>query len=83
MTDPLHRRSRPASGGSGRRVPGGRDCLYYRRRPDQRGRFLPEHTAAVSLLDRLLHHSIVVVTEGESFRIQQVRTRTPARLIKR
>ncbi|MFB4294869.1 ATP-binding protein [Nonomuraea sp. ATR24] len=44
---------------------------------------MPEHTAAVSLLDRLLHHSIVVVTEGESFRIQQVRTRTSARLIKR
>ncbi|WP_274385023.1 hypothetical protein [Streptosporangium sp. KLBMP 9127] len=29
---------------------------------DQRGRFLPEHTTAVSLPDRLLHHSIVVVT---------------------
>src|SRR6266516_7929201 len=28
---------------------------------DQWGRFLPEHTTAVSLLDRLLHHSIVVV----------------------
>jgi DNA replication protein DnaC len=31
------------------------------------GRFLPEHTTAVSLLDRLLHHAVVVVTEGESF----------------
>ncbi|MGH7733200.1 MAG: ATP-binding protein, partial [Gemmatimonadales bacterium] len=31
---------------------------------DQWGRFLPEHTTAVSLLDRLLHHSIVVVTKG-------------------
>ena len=31
---------------------------------DQWGRFLPEHTTAVSLLDRLLHHSIVVVTAG-------------------
>ncbi|MGH2676234.1 MAG: IS21-like element helper ATPase IstB [Actinomycetota bacterium] len=28
------------------------------------GRFLPEHTTAVSLLDRLLHHSIVVVSSG-------------------
>jgi len=39
------------------------------------GRFLPEHTTAVSLLDRLLHHSIVVVTEGESFRMREARTR--------
>ncbi|WP_226874684.1 ATP-binding protein [Microbispora sitophila] len=43
---------------------------------DQWGRFLPEHTTAVSLLDRLLHHSIVVVTEGESFRMKQARTQT-------
>lgn len=39
------------------------------------GRFLPEHTTAVSLLDRLLHHSIVVVTEGESFRMKQSKAR--------
>ena len=39
------------------------------------GRFLPEHTTAVSLLDRLLHHAIVVVTEGESFRMKEARTR--------
>ena len=31
---------------------------------DQGGRFLPEHTTAVSLLDRLLHHASVVVTCG-------------------
>jgi DNA replication protein DnaC len=37
------------------------------------GRFLPEHTTAVSLLDRLLHHSVVVVTEGESFRMKEAR----------
>jgi DNA replication protein DnaC len=42
---------------------------------DQWGRFLPEHTTAVSLLDRLLHHSIVVVTEGESFRMRQARSK--------
>ena len=42
---------------------------------DQWGRFLPEHTTAVSLLDRLLHHSIVVVTEGESFRMREARRR--------
>src|ERR1700716_373340 len=42
---------------------------------DQWGRFLPEHTTAVSLLDRLLHPSNVVVTEGESFRMRQARSR--------
>jgi DNA replication protein DnaC len=31
---------------------------------DQWGRFLPEHTTAVSLLDRLLHHANVVITKG-------------------
>ena len=40
---------------------------------DQWGRFLPEHTAAVSLLDRLLHHSVVVVTDGESWRMREAR----------
>jgi DNA replication protein DnaC len=39
------------------------------------GRFLPEHTTAVSLLDRLLHHAVVVVTEGESHRMKQARTK--------
>ena len=39
------------------------------------GRFLPEHTTAVSLLDRLLHHAVVVATEGESFRMKQARTK--------
>lgn len=39
------------------------------------GRFLPEHTTAVSLLDRLLHHAVVVVTEGESFRMKEARSR--------
>jgi len=39
------------------------------------GRFLPEQTTAVALLDRLLHHAIVVVTEGERFRMKEVKTR--------
>jgi hypothetical protein len=39
------------------------------------GRFLPEHTTAVSLLDCLLHHASVVVTEGESFGMKEARTR--------
>jgi len=43
---------------------------------EQWGRFLPEHVTATSLLDRLLHHATVVVTEGESFRMRQARTRT-------
>jgi DNA replication protein DnaC len=37
------------------------------------GKFLPEHTTAVSLLDRLLHHSVVVITDGESFRMKEAR----------
>ncbi len=40
---------------------------------DQWGRFLPEHNTAVSLLDRLLHHAVVVVTDGESYRMRQAR----------
>ena len=37
-------------------------------------RFLPEHTTAVSLLDRLLHHATTVVTSGESYRMREART---------
>ncbi len=43
---------------------------------EQWGRFLPEHVTATSLPDRLLHHATVVVTEGESFRMLEARTRT-------
>lgn len=39
------------------------------------GQFLPEHTTAVSLLDRLLHHATTVVTSGQSYRMRQARTR--------
>lgn len=42
---------------------------------DQWGRFLPEHTTAVSLLDRLLHHANVIVTDGDSYRMRQARAR--------
>jgi len=42
---------------------------------DQWGRFLPEPTTAVSMLDRLLHHATVVVTEGESYRMKEARSR--------
>ena len=39
------------------------------------GRFLPEHTTAVSMLDRLLHHCHIVVTDGDSYRMKQARAR--------
>lgn len=37
------------------------------------GRFLPEHTTAVSILDRLLHHATVVITSGDSYRMRESR----------
>ena len=40
---------------------------------EQWGRFLPEHTTAASILDRLLHHASVVITDGESFRMRHAR----------
>jgi len=43
------------------------------------GRFLPEHTTAGSMLDRLLHHAHVVVTEGDSYRMREARSRTGGR----
>ena len=46
---------------------------------DQWGRFLPQQSTAASLLDRLLHHAVIVVTDGESFRMREARSRTPAR----
>ncbi len=39
------------------------------------GHFLPDETTAVSLIDRLLHHAVVLVTAGESFRMREARTR--------
>jgi DNA replication protein DnaC len=39
------------------------------------GRFLPQQTTAAALLDRLLHHAVIVVTAGESFRMREARTR--------
>lgn len=37
---------------------------------EQWGRFLPEHTTAASILDRLLHHATVVITDGDSYRMR-------------
>jgi DNA replication protein DnaC len=42
---------------------------------EQRGRFLPEHTTAASILDRLLHHATIVVTDGESYRMKDAQHR--------
>jgi DNA replication protein DnaC len=39
------------------------------------GRFLPEHTTAVSILDRLLHHATVVITDGQSYRMKDAQHR--------
>jgi DNA replication protein DnaC len=44
------------------------------------GRFLPEHTTAVALLDRLLHHATTVVTSGDSYRMKEARQRGGALL---
>jgi DNA replication protein DnaC len=43
------------------------------------GHFLPVQTTAVSLLDRLLHHAVVVVTSGDSWRMREARSRGPRR----
>ena len=42
---------------------------------EQWGRFLPEQTTAVSILDRLLHHATVVITDGESYRMKDAQHR--------
>jgi DNA replication protein DnaC len=39
------------------------------------GRFLPEQTTAVSILDRLLHHATVVITDGQSHRMKDAQHR--------
>lgn len=39
------------------------------------GRFMPEHTTAVSMLDRLLHHCHVTITDGDSYRMRHPRTK--------
>ena len=45
------------------------------------GRFLPEHTTAVSILDRLLHHATTGVTNGQSYRMLQARQRRGGELL--
>jgi DNA replication protein DnaC len=46
---------------------------------EQWGEFLPVQTTAASLLDRLLHHAIVVVTSGDSWRMKEARARAARR----
>ena len=43
------------------------------------GHFLPVQTTAVSLLDRLLHHAVAVVTSGDSWRMKEARERKQRR----
>ena len=35
---------------------------------------MPEHTTAVSMLDRLLHHCHTTITDGDSYRMRQAKT---------
>lgn len=49
---------------------------------DQWGHFLPEHTTAASILDRLLHHATVVITTGESYRMRDARNHRQEQPIK-
>ena len=42
------------------------------------GRFLPEHTTAVRMLDRLLHCQSVII-DGESYRMREARMRRRSR----
>jgi DNA replication protein DnaC len=42
---------------------------------EQWRRFLPEQTTAVSILDRLLHHATVVITDGQSYRMKDAQHR--------
>ena len=46
---------------------------------DQWGRFLPQQSTAAALLDRLLHHAVIVVTDGDSFRMKEARARSGLR----
>ncbi len=47
----------------------------HRLAPSRTGADSPEHTTAVSMLDRLLHHATTVVTNGQSYRMLQARQR--------
>lgn len=40
------------------------------------GTFLPVPSTAAALLDRLLHHAVVIVTSGESWRLKDARARS-------
>jgi DNA replication protein DnaC len=45
-------------------------------------RFLPEHTTAVSLPGRLLHHASVVATDSDSYRMREARAKAGTTLKK-
>src|SRR5262249_52870407 len=50
---------------------------------DQGGWSLPEPPPAAAPLDRLLHHANVIVTDGDSYRMREARTKGGTRLNKR
>ncbi|WP_425454078.1 ATP-binding protein [Nocardioides immobilis] len=58
----------------------GRSGSHGTGRSSSWGRFVPEHTTAVSMLDRLLHHCHTVVTDGNSYRMRQARAKGGTRL---
>ena len=47
--------------------------------PNLQQSLLPDHSTAVSLLDRLLHHNNVVATDGESYCMREARSRPGGR----
>lgn len=50
---------------------------------EQWGHFLPDQVTATAMLDRLLHHAVIVVTEGESVRMRQARARATTPFVTR
>jgi DNA replication protein DnaC len=48
---------------------------------EQWSEFLPQQATAVALLDRLLHHNVLVITGGDSFRMQEARARGGGQLL--
>ena len=58
-------------------MPDERNCLIRRQEKpaDRTVKFERDHATTVSMLDRLLHHAVVTVTEGESFRMREAKAR--------
>jgi DNA replication protein DnaC len=48
---------------------------------EQWSEFLPQQATAVALLDRLLHHNVLVITGGDSFRMLEARAKGGGQLL--